>query len=63
MGKGEIDGSIENWQDELHSVGTTNSLFKHLPEISFAYHIGDISYAVGIVTQVYLNISVIVDFL
>jgi hypothetical protein len=52
MGKGEIDASIENWQDELHSVGTTNSLFAHIEDIDFAYHIGDISYAVGYVTQV-----------
>ena len=52
MGKGEIDGSLEHWEEQSNSVNTTKSVIGEVDNIDMVLHIGDISYAVGYSSQV-----------
>ncbi|KAF8013912.1 hypothetical protein BT93_I1694 [Corymbia citriodora subsp. variegata] len=51
MGKAEADGSNEYHNRELASLNTTYQLSKDLENIDIVFHIGDISYAVGYLSQ------------
>eukprot|EP00698_Gefionella_okellyi_P012731 TRINITY_DN3448_c0_g1_i1.p1 TRINITY_DN3448_c0_g1~~TRINITY_DN3448_c0_g1_i1.p1 ORF type:complete len:576 (+),score=64.75 TRINITY_DN3448_c0_g1_i1:121-1728(+) len=52
MGKGEVDGSMEHWQ-EIPSLNTTSYVQKEVQENNhtLVVHIGDIAYAVGYAAQ------------
>ncbi|KAI3699010.1 hypothetical protein L2E82_42979 [Cichorium intybus] len=51
MGKDEVDGSNEYNQYQHGSLNTTNQLIKDLKNIDLIFHIGDLSYANGYLSQ------------
>jgi len=51
MGKAEVDGSNEFNDFEPGSLNTTNQLIKDLKNIDMVFHIGDITYANGYLSQ------------
>jgi len=51
MGKAEVDGSNEFNDFEPGSLNTTNQLIKDLKNIDVVFHIGDITYANGYLSQ------------
>ncbi|CAA6653517.1 unnamed protein product [Spirodela intermedia] len=51
MGKGEIDGSNEYNSGEYGSLNTTRQLVRDLAGIDIVFHIGDLSYANGYLSQ------------
>eukprot|EP01116_Phalansterium_solitarium_P017202 TRINITY_DN4173_c0_g1_i1.p1 TRINITY_DN4173_c0_g1~~TRINITY_DN4173_c0_g1_i1.p1 ORF type:complete len:586 (-),score=221.07 TRINITY_DN4173_c0_g1_i1:325-2025(-) len=50
MGKGEVDGSLEHWE-ELPALNTTKNVYALVEQLDLVLHIGDIAYAVGYSTQ------------
>jgi hypothetical protein len=50
MGKAEVDGSLEHWE-EVPSRNTTDLIRAGLQDTDLVLHIGDISYAVGYSSQ------------
>jgi hypothetical protein len=50
MGKAEVDGSDEHWE-EYPSINTTDNVINRLNQIDLVLHIGDIAYAVGYGSQ------------
>ncbi|KAB1217433.1 putative inactive purple acid phosphatase 27 [Morella rubra] len=51
MGKGERDGSNEYSNNQPGSLNTTDRLIKDLPNYDIVFHIGDIVYANGYISQ------------
>ncbi|XP_056162202.1 probable inactive purple acid phosphatase 1 [Syzygium oleosum] len=51
MGKDEADGSNKYYNFQRGSLNTTHQLFKDLKNIDIVFHIGDISYAIGYLSQ------------
>ncbi|XP_020257586.1 probable inactive purple acid phosphatase 27 isoform X2 [Asparagus officinalis] len=51
MGKGEADGSNEYYDYQPGSLNTTYQLIKDLKNIDIVFHIGDLSYASGYLSQ------------
>ncbi|KAH6830671.1 purple acid phosphatase 27 [Perilla frutescens var. hirtella] len=51
MGKGERDGSNEYSNYQPGSLNTTDQLIKDLNDIDIVFHIGDITYANGYISQ------------
>ncbi|KAL6558788.1 putative inactive purple acid phosphatase 27 [Orobanche minor] len=51
MGKGERDGSNEYNNYQPGSLNTTNQLINDLKDIDIVFHIGDITYANGYISQ------------
>nr|CAB3484073.1 unnamed protein product [Digitaria exilis] len=51
MGKAERDGSNEYSNYQPGSLNTTDKLIKDLNNIDIVFHIGDISYANGYISQ------------
>ncbi|KAF8015947.1 hypothetical protein BT93_H1481 [Corymbia citriodora subsp. variegata] len=51
MGKDEVDGSNEYFNFQRGSLNTTYQLLKDLDIIDMVFHIGDISYAIGYLSQ------------
>ena len=63
MGKAEVDGSEEHWE-EYPSLNTTNNVLDILNSqgLDLVLHIGDIAYAVGFESQVSFHLYHINNF-
>lgn len=51
MGNGQVDGSIQHWEEQP-SLNTTANILSELDDTDLILHIGDISYAVGYAAEV-----------